>query len=132
MTEANQRVVLDYVEAFNRGDIEALRGLFSKDALVYGVMGWGKLDEVIPIWRQLHQAFAFQLQVEELIAQDESVVARLLERGTSVGEFRGQAATGKSSEVLAIEWFIIENGLIKRRWGARDSAAHFRQMGLSL
>jgi predicted ester cyclase len=60
------------------------------------------------------------------------VAVRYLERGTSVGEFRGQAATGKSFEVVAMEWFILKDGLIYRRWGARDNAAQFRQMGLSL
>ena len=132
MTEANKQLVLEYVEAFNRGEIEALRQLFSEDALVYGVMGWGGVDEVVPIWQQLHEAFAFQLHVESLLAHGDEVVARFMERGTSVGSFRGQAATGKSSEVVAIEWFIIQDNRIHRRWGVRDSASHFRQMGLSL
>ena len=39
MTEANKKVVLEYVEAFNRADMEALRRLFTEDALVYGVLG---------------------------------------------------------------------------------------------
>lgn len=120
------------MEAFNRGDTDALRQLFSEDAEVYGALGWGGLDEVVPVWRMLHEAFALQLHVEEVLAQGDSVVARFLERGTSVGSFRGQAATGKSSEVVAIEWFIIQDRRIRRRWGVRDSALHFRQMGLSL
>ena len=131
MTEAKKQIVLEYVTAFNRGDMKALRRIFAEEALVYGVMGWGGLDEVVPVWQQLRQAFAFQLHVEALLADGDQVIARFLERGTSVGEFRGQAATGKSSEVLAIEWFVIRDNLIQRRWGVRDSASHFRQMGLS-
>lgn len=132
MQEENKRIVLDYAEAFNNGDMEALRRIFAEDALVYGALGWGGLDEVVPIWQQLHNAFAFQLHVEEILVQGDSVVARFVERGKSIGPFRGQAATGKSSEVLAIEWFTLSNGRISRRWGVRDSASHFRQMGLSL
>lgn len=128
----NQQIVLAYVEAFNSGDTQALRQLFAPDALVYGVLGWGGLDEVIPVWQQLHESFAFQLHVEALVAQGDTVVARFMERGTSVVAFRGQAATGKSSEVVAIEWFMIKNGRISRRWGVRDSASHFRQMQFSL
>lgn len=64
--------------------------------------------------------------------QGDAVVARFLERGTSVGPFRGQAPTGKSSEVVATEWFTFQNGCIHRRWGVGDSAAHFRQRGLPL
>lgn len=131
MTEANKQVVLGYVEAFNRGDMEALRQLFTPDALVYGVLGWGSLDQVIPIWREIKEAFAIKLQVDTLISEDNMVAVRYSERGTSVGVFRGQPATGKSFEVVAMEWFIIKDGKIHRRWGARESAAQFRQMGLS-
>lgn len=56
--EANKQVVLDYVDAFNRGDEEALRNLFAPDALVYGVLGWGGLAQVVPIWREIKAAFA--------------------------------------------------------------------------
>ncbi len=130
--EENKRVVLEYVEAFNRADMEALRALFTTDALVYGVLGWGGLDKVVPIWRELHEAFAVRLQVEALIAEGDVVAVRYTERGTSVGPFRGQPATGKSYEIVAMEWFIIKDGKIQRRWGARDSAAQSRQMGLPI
>jgi predicted ester cyclase len=30
-----------------------------------------------------------------------------------------------------MEWFEIEQGKIKRRWGARDAASQARQLGLS-
>jgi steroid delta-isomerase-like uncharacterized protein len=132
MTEANKKVVLEYVEAFNRADMETLKGLFTDDALVYGVLGWGGLDEAVPIWREIHQAFAIQLQVEAIIAENDTVAVRYTERGKSVGSFRGGPVTGKSFEVVAMEWFIIRDGKIQRRWGARDSAAQSRQMGLDV
>src|ERR1041385_6145563 len=122
----NKKVVLEYVDAFNRADMEALRSLFSPDALVYGVLGWGGIDEVITIWRELKEAFEIQLQVESIIAEGEIVAVRYVERGKSAGAFRGQSATGKSYEVVAMEWFIMEGGKIHRRWGARDSASQFR------
>ena len=42
--DANKQIVFRYVGAFNRGDIEELQSLFTDDALVYGVLGWGRLD----------------------------------------------------------------------------------------
>ena len=128
--EANKRIVLDYVDAFNRGDLEALGSLFAPDALVYGVLGWGGLKQVVPIWQEIKAAFAIQLQVESMIAKDDIVAVRYTERGTSVGSFRGGPVTGKSFEVVAMEWFNIKDGKIHRRWGARDNAAQLRQMGL--
>ena len=31
-----------------------------------------------------------------------------------------------------MEWFDFREALIVRRWGARDSASMFRQMGITL
>ena len=130
--EQNKQVVLAYVEAFNNGDTDTLRRLFTEDAQIYGALGWGGLDEVVPVRQMLHKTFAFQLHTEDFLAHDDTVVARFLERGISHSPFRGQPATGKPSEVVAIEWFTLHDGRIRRRWGVRDSASHFRQMGLPL
>jgi steroid delta-isomerase-like uncharacterized protein len=128
----NKQVVQKYVEAFNRGDIEALRPLFTEDAVVHGVLGWGTVEQVIPIWELLHSGFAASLHVDAMVEEGDVVAVRYTERGTSVGEFRGQGPTGKSYEIVAMEWFEMEDGRIRRRWGARDMAAQHRQMGLSL
>jgi steroid delta-isomerase-like uncharacterized protein len=130
--EANKKIVRDYVEAFNRGDIDALTQLFAPDALVYGVLGWGGLNQVVPIWQEIKAAFAIQLQIESIIADGDIVAVRYVEGGTSVGSFRGGPITGQSFEVVAMEWFVMKDGKIHRRWGARDNAAQLRQMGLPL
>ena len=130
--EQNKKVVLEYVAAFNRRDADALRSLFTDDALVYGVLGWGELDKVVPIWLELWEAFDVRLHVESIIAEGDTVAVRYAERGTSVGTFRGQEPTGRPFEVVAMEWFELEGGRIRRRWGARDSASQSRQMGLSV
>ena len=127
---SNKQTVSRYVEAFNRGDMDALRNLFTPDAVVHGVLGWGGLDKVMPIWRELHTAFAIQLNIESMIEENNLVAVRYTERGRSVGNWRGQAATGKSYELVAMEWFEMHDGKIHRRWGARDSATQNRQMGL--
>jgi steroid delta-isomerase-like uncharacterized protein len=130
--EPKKRVVLQYVDAFNRGDLETMHQLFTHDALIFGVLGWGTLEQAIPIWRELHEAFSIRLQVEGIITEGDIVAVRYTERGTSVGQFRGQPATGQSYEIVAMEWFLIQEEKIQRRWGARDSATQFRQMGLSI
>ena len=130
--EANKQIVLAYVDAFNRNDEDSMRPLFTADALIYGVLGWGSLDQVVPIWREIKAAFDIQLKVESMIAEGDTVAVRYTERGTSVGSFRDGPITEKSFEVVAMEWFIIQDGKIHRRWGARDNAAQMRQMGLPL
>lgn len=130
-TEANKAVVRRYVAAFNAGDFDALRALFTEDAVVQGVLGWGGMDVVVPIWRDLHSAFAPQLTIEEMVADGDRVAARYTERGRFGGAFRGRAPTGLGYEVTAMEWFELRDGRIARRWGARDSAAIARQTGMA-
>jgi predicted ester cyclase len=130
--QSNKQIVLRYVEAFNGADIAGLSALFTDDAFVYGVLGGGGLDQVIPIWRELHAAFAPRLEVESLAAEGDTVAARLRESGRSVGPFRGHAPTGRSFVLVAMEWFVMKGGKIYRRWGVRDSASQSRQIGLPL
>lgn len=126
----NQEIVHRYVEAFNRCDIEALRDIFAPDAVIHGVLGSGGMETAIPIWRELHAAFEIKLHVQEVITQGEHAAVRYIERGTFKAPFRGKEPTGKSYELTAMEWFVIRDGRIQTRWGARDSAAQARQLGM--
>jgi steroid delta-isomerase-like uncharacterized protein len=127
---ANKDVVRQYVEAFNRGDLEKLKESFTPDASVHGVLGWGGLEVALPIWKELHEAFKIELSVEEMIAEEDVVAVRYVERGTFAKPFRGRPPTGKSYELVAMEWFSLQEGRIHRRWGARDSAFQARQIGM--
>ena len=127
----NKAVVLEYVDAFNRGDVDGVCRLFTPDALVWGVLGWGAMDVVRPIWRELVERLQMKLQVESIVADGDVVAVRYTERGSSMKSFRGQGPTGKSYEVVAMEFFEFRDGLIHRRWGARDSANIARQLGFT-
>ncbi|MDQ0132234.1 putative ester cyclase [Neorhizobium galegae] len=131
---ANKMVVQAYVEAINRFDMQALRRIFSPEARIYGVLGYGGLDVVEPIWRELHEGMNMCLEVLDMAAEGQNVVARYRETGRYTGFFRGLSGhepTGKSYEITAMEWFVIEDGMITSRWGARDSAAITRQVTAS-
>ncbi len=132
MSATLKQVVQAYVDAFNHGDLDALIGLFAPDARIHGVLGSGGLDEVRPIWQDLIRCFAINLEVQDLVAEDDRVAARYIERGRSVASFRGGPVTRESYAIPAMEWFEIRDGLIRQRWGARDMAAQFAQMGLPL
>lgn len=129
--EESKAVVRQYVEAFNRGDLNGLKSLLADDAEIQGVMGKGLFEKVEPIWRQLIEGYGIQLQIEGLIAEGNIVAARYVETGTFRGPAFGHQPTGKSYELVAMEWFEIEGGRIKRRWGARDAASQARQLGIA-
>lgn len=128
--ERNKAVVRQYVEAFNRGDLAALKALFTEDAEVQGVKGQGTLDKVEQIWRQLIEGYGMQLRIEELIAEGSLVAARYTETGTFRAPAFGHEPTGRSYTLIAMECFELAGGRIRRRWGARDAAAQARQLGI--
>lgn len=130
--EANKQVVLKYVNAFNEGDFETLRSIFAEDAVVQGVMGRGTMEKALAIWRMLHESLQVHLTVEQMVAEGNQVAVRYLERGAFVGTFRDHAPTGKPYELIAMEWFVIRDGKIVQRWGARDGESQARQIGLPL
>jgi len=128
---ANKQLVLEYVKAFNNSDIDGVCKLFAPDAQIWGVMGWGTPEDARPVWKDLMDCLQMQLTVDAIVEEAGSVAVRYTERGQSVKPFRGQGPSNRTYELLAMEWFEIENGLIKRRWGTRDSANQSRQLGFA-
>jgi predicted ester cyclase len=129
MSEQNKKTVLAYVDAFNRGDLEGVCRQFTPDALAWGVLGGGEIAKVRDLWRDLIECLEVKLHVESIVAEDELVAVRFIERGHSVRDFRGMQATGRRYEAIAMEWFEMRDGLIHRRWGARDSGTIYGQLG---
>ena len=129
--EISKTVVREYVEAFNRGDLRRLKELLADDAEIQGVKGKGTFEKIEPVWRQLIEGYGIQLKIEGLIAEGNTVAVRYLESGTFRAPAFGNQPTGRSYELVAMEWFEIESGRIARRWGARDAAAQARQLGIA-
>ena len=128
--EIAKQVVLKYVDAFNNGDLHELHSLLADDAEIQGVFGKGLFEKIEPVWRQLIEGYGMQLNVQGIIAEGNIVAVRYVESGTFRAPAFGHQPTGKSYELVAMEWFEIEDGKIKRRWGARDGASQARQLGI--
>jgi hypothetical protein len=116
-------VIANYVEAFNEGDFEKLLGLFTPDAVIFGVLGSAPIAQAEPVWRELHDGMAMHLEPMAVAVHGMTVAVRYIESGRFQGRFRGLAErspTGRDYQVVAMEWFELEGELIARRWGARD------------
>jgi predicted ester cyclase len=124
-------VIGAYVEALNVGDFPKLMSLFTDDALIFGVLGSAPVAKAEAVWRELHEGMAMNLEPQAVSVDGASVVVRYVESGRFQGTFRGlegQAPTGRSYQVVAIEWFELEGERIAKRWGARDFDSIKRQV----
>jgi steroid delta-isomerase-like uncharacterized protein len=132
-TSQNKAVVRRLYEEFvNKGNLDAFDEHVADDIIEHE-----ELPGLSPGREGVKQFFALMRQafpdlrfvVEELIAEDDKVVARFRMQGTHRGEFMGAAPTGNRLEVPAIDVFRLVDGKIKEHWGVTDTLSMMQQLG---
>jgi predicted ester cyclase len=73
-----------------------------------------------PDWRQ---------EIDELVAEGETVVARCRCRGTNSGEWLGVPATGRSMQVDEVWFFTVLEGRLDGMWSLEDTWSRLMQLG---
>ena len=138
--EDTKAVARRMVEAWNRGDPDALDGIFAPDYLFHD-----PADPALPrgpegARRQLaafRAAFPdLRLTIEAEIAEEVAagsaggvlVVQRLTGRGTHRGDFLGVPPTGKQVTFTSIEVMRVEGGKIAEHWDELDALGLLRQL----
>ncbi|HEX9496815.1 MAG TPA: ester cyclase [Mycobacterium sp.] len=83
------------------------------------------------VWAVLLRAFPdLHLTVEDLIGEEDKVVARIVVTGTHLGEYMGMEPTGKSIAYDEIFIFRFANGRVVETWGVVDVFSQMRQLGV--
>jgi predicted ester cyclase len=82
------------------------------------------------VWAVLLRAFPdLHLNVEDLIGEDDKVVARIVVTGTHLGDYMGLEPTGKSIAYDEIFIFRFANGRVVETWGVVDVLSQMKQLG---
>ncbi len=116
--EENKELALAHVDALNRKDI----------AFMDEHPG---LTESKPFYQQLFAAFPdMHGTPQEVVADGEWVVTRVLVGGTMQGPFMGMAPTGKHATYEVIEMHRIVDGKIVKTHGQADVMGMMQQLGL--
>ncbi|MBN1352650.1 ester cyclase [candidate division KSB1 bacterium] len=128
-----KNLVANYIESvWNNGDVATLENLTTEDFL-YHLSGQSPRDrnnmklflEVVrvafPDWR---------VQVQEMIAEGNSVAVRWSGTVTHKGVFHGIPPTGKQITVCGINIYSIEEGKISQEWEQMDSLGMLQQLGI--
>ena len=68
--------------------------------------------------------------IEDQVAEGDTVVSRLIVRGTHKGEFFGVPPTGKQFTITSIDLDRIANGKIVEHWSIADQLGLMQQLGV--
>src|SRR3990170_2579886 len=103
MGEENKAMVRRMVEGINAGEIEAtVDELFAPRAARRVKRLFGEFYAAFPDWRE---------EIVELVAEGDTVAGRFRCSGTHLGEFLGEAPTGRHMEMEEVFFMRVEDGL---------------------
>ena len=111
-------------EVFNGHNLDAIDELYSP-RLAPGARRW-----VAPFLASFPDT---RMEIVDLIAEGDKVVARFTCSGTNTGDWLGQPATGRRMEkIVEVSIFRFEDGRIAHAWSLEDTLARLQQLGLPM
>ena len=136
MTDQNKILVRRYYEEmWNRWNFALANELLADDISFRGSLGAemrGREQFCDYILRVQHAFPDFQNRINQMVAEDDCVVARLTYTGTHRGEIFGIPATGKRISYAGAAFYRIANDRIAEGWVLGDVAGLLRQLGTKL
>jgi predicted ester cyclase len=130
--EQNKALALRCVDAFQKGDVLALKDIFYNN-LPDNTTRTQTYEMVLESCKHITAAFSdVALIVEETIAKGDKVTIRYTAKGTYTGADLGLRDVRKKIEISGIAIERLENGKIVEVWDAADSLRFFKQLGAEL
>jgi predicted ester cyclase len=133
MSEENRKVFRCMIEeGFNKGNLAALDELFAPAFIEHqdGIVP-PNIEGLKRAIVSLRTPFPdLKLTIEEIIASDDKVWARITGTGTQQAPFMGRPPTGKSFAITVIDICRFEAGQIVEHWGVADRLGLIGQLGL--
>ena len=132
MSDVNKELMRRfYDEAVNGQQFDAIDELVSADFVDHEEFPGlpGGREGAKQFFKLCHSAFeGFSMEVEDLIAEGDRVVARCTMSGTQRGEFAGIPSSGKALRVSVIDIVRVADGKVAEHWGAMDSGSMMQQL----
>jgi steroid delta-isomerase-like uncharacterized protein len=121
-------------EIYTGGNVDAIEEVFAPDFVAWDpTFPNGELRGPEGIRGNVergHKSFEnWRFDIEDVIAEGDRVVTRVVMRARSKAEFLGMAPTGKELEVSGITIHRIANGKIVERWGNWNTIGMLQQLG---
>jgi steroid delta-isomerase-like uncharacterized protein len=131
-TETNKAIVRRYFDQVLNDRRHDLAEEFLAENIELHGSGLAPGLEVVKQWLTMFAA-AFpdgHYVIEDVVAEEDRVVARTAFNGTHQGEMQGIPATGKSVSMPSITIFRLDNGKIAEGWLVSDNLSLMQQLGV--
>ena len=123
-----------YEEVFNKGNLDAIDELCTPDFVVHTPFpGMDPSREGMKqMFGMFQQAFPdMRLTVDEMVAEGDTVVARLTMTGTHTGDMMGIPPTGRQFKTRGMDLVHIVNGKATEVWHFEEEMAFWQQLGIT-
>jgi steroid delta-isomerase-like uncharacterized protein len=130
--EENKAIMRGMIEElWNQGKMEAADKYFSADHVAPDIPTVPPGPEGVKMIAGMFlNAFPdLHMEIEDIIAEGDKVVARFVETGTHKGDFMGVPATGKSVKFAEVGILQIQDGKIVKSWYNLDQFGLMQQIG---
>ena len=121
-----------YEELLNRGDLSVADELVAPDFINHEAPpGWDRGPESMRgLANMLRTAFPdLNFEIEDLVAEGETVAGRLTMSGTHEGPLMGMPPTGRSVRQDHMHFVRFRDGKAVEHWGVRDELGMMQQLG---
>jgi steroid delta-isomerase-like uncharacterized protein len=130
--DENETKVREWLAAGDRGDVEAFDRYLHPEVIVHAPRGLSTsgLEAEKAVWANGKQAIPdIRHDVQETVATDSRVAARVVVTGTLVGDFAGFPGSGKSFKVDQVVFAHFRDGLMVEVWEIADTGSLSQQLG---
>jgi predicted ester cyclase len=131
MSEANKSIVNRLYAQVNAGELGVVDEVIADSFIEHEEMpglapGKEGVRQLFTTFRHAFEGASFE--VDDLVAESDTVVAMLRMTGTQRGEFMGVSSTGRTINVGVADRFRVSDGRIVEHWGVMDTGAMMRQL----
>ncbi len=131
--EENKKIVRRYQNIYNSNNLDALDEIMAFDVLTPKIMP--NMPPGLEGAKAVHQKTLvgmpdFHTEIQDLIAEGDKVVARVIMTGTHTGDFYGIPPTGKHVSFTGMYIARIADGKIAEHWGEEDGVSLLQQLGV--
>jgi steroid delta-isomerase-like uncharacterized protein len=130
--EENKEVVRRWLEAWNTKDLNAAEVLLAPDYVRHDA----NIPDIVGPQAQLQfiavvlAAFPdVHFTMEQLVAEENLVVSRLIVRGTHQAEFMGVPASDRQVNFQSVEIYRLSDAKIAEQWVVMDVLGLLQQLG---